>query len=183
MVEVSFITSNPNKYSEMKGFFNGGGLELDWIDAKLPELQADTLEEVVDYSLSSYNGENVFIEDAGFFVDALGGFPGVYSRYVFDTIGNEGILKLLDGVKDRSARFEAIIGYKPLDSMDIKLFKGEVRGCVSLFPKGESGFGYDPIFVPEGFKRTFGEDNVIKSNVSHRKRAAEGLMKYLKRNL
>jgi XTP/dITP diphosphohydrolase len=138
---------------------------------------------VVEFSLSSYVAENVFVEDAGIFINALSGFPGVYSRYVFDTIGNKGILKLLDGSENRSARFVAVIGYKPGDGGSIKLFKGEVRGFVSLFPKGESGFGYDPIFVPEGFKRTFGEDTIIKSQVSHRKRAAEGLMKYLKRNL
>lgn len=183
MIEVSFITSNQDKYREMKAFFNENSLELSWIETSLPERQTDTLEEVVEYSLSHYEGRNVFVEDAGVFIDGLLDFPGVYSRYVYDTIGNEGILKLLDGVENRSAHFEAVIGLKPEDGGDIKLFKGEVRGFVSLFPKGESGFGYDPIFVPEGFKKTFGEDSILKSQVSHRKRAAEELMKYLKRNL
>ncbi len=167
----------------MQEFFNTQGLELSWIEASLPELQADTLEEVVEYSLSHYKGENVFVEDSGFFIDALGGFPGVYSRYVLDTIGNNGILRLLDSIKDRGAQFEAVIGYKPLSGGNVKLFKGVVKGFVSLSPKGETGFGYDPIFIPEGFKNTFGEDEFVKSMVSHRKRAAEKLLQYLKRNL
>jgi XTP/dITP diphosphohydrolase len=183
MGEVSFITSNTNKFTEIAEFFKASGLELERIDAKLPEIQAETLEEVVEFSLSSYEGEDVFVEDAGIFIDVLGGFPGVYSRYVFETIGNDGILKLLSGLDDRNARFEAVIGFKPMGGGDIKLFKGEVRGSVSLFPKGESGFGYDPIFVPEGFKRTFGEDETTKSSISHRKRAVEKLIHHLKRNL
>lgn len=183
MTKLSFITSNPDKYREMKAFFEENELELDWTRVSLPELQADTLEEVVIHSLSQFNGDSVFVEDAGVFIDALGGFPGVYSRYVYDTVGNEGILKLMEGVENRSARFEAVIGFKPLDGGDIKLFKGVVKGFVSLSPKGGKGFGYDPIFTPEGFKKTFGEDERVKSMVSHRKRAAEKLLQYLKRNL
>jgi XTP/dITP diphosphohydrolase len=181
--KISFITSNPDKYSEMKAFFEENELELSWTRASLPELQADTLEEVVIHSLSQFNGDGVFVEDAGIFINALGGFPGVYSRYVYDTVGNKGILKLMQGVTDRSARFEAVVGFKPEGGKDIKLFKGVVKGFVSLSPKGEKGFGYDPIFTPEGFKKTFGEDESVKSMVSHRKRAAEKLLQYLKRNL
>jgi len=181
--KISFITSNPDKYCEMKAFFEENSLELGWTRVSLPELQADTLEEVVIHSLSHFDGDGVFVEDAGIFIDSLSGFPGVYSRYVFDTIGNEGILKLMSGVENRSARFEAVVGFKPEGGGDIKLFKGVVKGFVSLSPKGGKGFGYDPIFTPEGFKKTFAEDEHIKSMVSHRKKAAEKLLQYLKRNL
>jgi XTP/dITP diphosphohydrolase len=182
MTGLFFITSNPHKFKEMKEFFSANGLELEWINKKLPELQADTLDEVVKYALSNYDDENVFVEDAGFFIDALGGFPGVYSRYVFDTIGNRGILRLLDVVENRQARFVAVIGYRDSRGGDIKLFKGEVKGSVSKALKGKKGFGYDPIFVPEGFKKAFGEDKALKSRISHRKKAAEGFIQYLKRN-
>jgi len=180
MNKISFITSNPHKFSEMSEFFKADGLSIEWIDRKLPELQADTLEDVVRYSLSQAPEDGVFIEDAGFFIDALGGFPGVYSRYVFDTVGNDGILRLLDGAANRAAWFEAVIGYKNEVGGDIKIFKGEVKGYVSLSPKGGKGFGYDPIFVPQGFDRTFGEDDALKSKVSHRRKAADRLIKYLK---
>lgn len=182
MKEISFITSNSNKFKEMKEFFKADELHLNWINQSLPEVQAETLEEVVEYSLSQYKGGEVFIEDAGIFIEALDGFPGVYSRYVYDTIGNKGILKLMEGLENRKTRFEAVIGYQERRRGNIKLFKGEVKGFVSLFPRGESGFGYDPIFVPEGFKKTFGEDSILKSNLSHRKRAAEKLIQNLLRN-
>ncbi|RMF90250.1 MAG: non-canonical purine NTP pyrophosphatase, partial [Methanobacteriota archaeon] len=112
-----------------------------------------------------------------------GGFPGVYSRYVFDTIGNRGILRLLEDVEDRRARFEAVIGYKPdaAGDSDIKLFKGVVEGYVSLSPRGEGGFGYDPIFIPEGYGKTFAEDKALKSRLSHRRKVAEKFIGYLKR--
>jgi XTP/dITP diphosphohydrolase len=174
MPQISFITSNQNKYLEMKEFFKARGLIIEWISKKLPEIQANSLEEVVNFSLSSYDGGNSFVEDAGIFVEALEGFPGVYSRYVYDTIGNQGILKLL--------RFMAVIGFKGEKGGDVKLFKGEVKGYVSLSPKGEKGFGYDPIFIPEGHEKTFGEAEILKSKISHRKRAAEKFIQYLKRN-
>jgi len=179
---VSFITSNENKFMEMKEFFNSNSLELEWIERSLPEIQANTLEEVVEYSLSQVGLENVFIEDAGVFIDSLDGFPGVYSRYIYDTIGNKGILRLLEGEKNRTARFEALIGFKESNKEDIKLFKGVVKGSVSPSCKGNMGFGYDPIFIPEGFINTFGEDKNLKSEMSHRIRAAEKLINYLQRN-
>jgi XTP/dITP diphosphohydrolase len=181
MTQISFITSNQDKYIEMKGFFNDAGLELEWIKERLPEIQTDTLEEVARYALSSYEGENVFIEDAGIFIEALGRFPGVYSRYVYDTIGNQGILTLLDGVENRRAKFTAVIGFQDEKGGHVKLFKGEVKGYVSNSPRGNLGFGYDPIFIPEGYEKTFGEDEKLKSRISHRKRAAEKLIQYLMR--
>jgi XTP/dITP diphosphohydrolase len=181
MAKISFITTNPDKYREMHEFFKANELELNWINKELPEIQAESLEEVVKFALSSYDGENVFIEDAGIFIEALHGFPGVYSKYVYDTIGNQGILRLLQGVENRSARFTAVIGFKAERGGDIKLFKGEVKGYVSLSPKGEKGFGYDPIFIPEGHEKTFGEDEILKSKISHRKRAADKLIQNLTR--
>jgi XTP/dITP diphosphohydrolase len=180
MNRVSFITSNPNKYGEIKSFFNERGLEVGWIKESLLEIQASSLEEVAINSLRDHEEANVFVEDAGIFVESLSGFPGVYSRYVYDTIGNQGILKLMDGVEDRRAGFAAVIGLKEEEG-DVKIFKGEVKGYLSPFPKGDGGFGYDPIFIPEGSEKTFGEDETLKSQISHRKRAAEKLIEYLKR--
>jgi XTP/dITP diphosphohydrolase len=178
---VSFITSNPHKFNEIKEIFKSNGLELNWINRRLPEIQANNLEDVVEYSLSTYDLEDVFIEDTGFFIEALKGFPGVYSRYVFDTIGNQGILSLISDKVNRRARFIAVIGVRGDMGEDVKLFKGEVKGSVSLTIRGSQGFGYDPIFIPEGFKNTFGEDKLLKARLSHRKKAAEKLIEYLKR--
>jgi len=181
MEELSFITGNPDKYEEMRRFFKERGMEVRWIERSLPEIQARSLEEVVAHALSQVEERHVFVEDAGLFIDVLNGFPGVYSRYVFETLGNKGILKLLEGVERREARFEAVIGYKDGDGR-IKIFKGEVRGLISHAELGCEGFGYDPIFVPLGHDKTFGEDARLKSALSHRRRAAERFIRYLERS-
>lgn len=181
MREISFITSNSHKYEELKNLFTSNGLKLKWIRKSLPELQATSLEEVARYSLSTTQEKNIFLEDTGFFINGLKGFPGVYSRYVYDTIGNEGILKLLENTTERRASFTAVMGFKDLEGK-VKIFKGEVKGYVSTAPKGEGGFGYDPIFLPEGHEKTFAEDEELKSRLSHRRRAAEKLINQLKRN-
>jgi len=142
------------------------------------EIQADSLEEVVKDALNTINSidNGVFIEDAGLFIKALNGFPGVYSSYIENTIGNDGILKLMKDVNDRKAVFKSVIGFK---GSDIKIFEGEVKGEIALESRGTKGFGYDPIFIPEGHKKTFAEDFELKSRISHRKRALEKLARFI----
>ncbi len=173
---IYFITSNENKFKEAKEIFAEHGLEIEQKRVPYPEIQADTLEEVVEEGLKSIVEENVFIEDAGLFVDALGGFPGVYSRYVEDVLGNEAVLKLLKDVKERGAVFKSVVGYK---GNGIEIFTGEVVGTISDSEKGTAGFGYDPIFAPKGFNNTFAEDFNLKMRLSHRKQAMELLAKHL----
>jgi XTP/dITP diphosphohydrolase len=172
---LRFMTSNENKVQEARDILGARGIEVQWLREEYTEVQADTLEEVVREALKLISHEGAFIEDSGLFVDELGGFPGVFSAYVFKAIGSEGILKLMEGVEDRSARFVSVVGVKGLQ----KVFKGEVRGDIAYSLKGESGFGYDPIFVPEGKLKTFAEDLNYKNQVSHRKRALERLAEHL----
>jgi XTP/dITP diphosphohydrolase len=176
MKMIYYITSNENKIKEAEEIFERHGSEIEQKHAPYKEIQADTLEEVVEEALKNMSEENVFIEDAGLFVDALGGFPGVYSRYVEDVLGNEAVLKLLRDVKERGAVFKSVVGYK--DS-EIKTFEGRVEGVIAEEQKGTAGFGYDPIFVPKGFNNTFAQDFNLKMRLSHRKQAMESLAKYL----
>lgn len=121
----------------------------------------------------------VIVEDSGFFVKALKGFPGTYSKFVYETIGNKGILKLLEDVDDREAYFKSVIGY--CDEFGVKLFIGKVDGKVSIEERGTEGFGYDPIFIPKGYNKTFAELGVEeKSKISHRKKAFEKFKEFLK---
>jgi XTP/dITP diphosphohydrolase len=173
---IYFITSNSNKFREAEEIFSGHGISIEQKSAPYKEIQADTLEEVVMEALESIDDENIFIEDAGLFVDALGGFPGVYSRYVEDVLGNEAILKLLSDVKERGAVFKSVVGYK---GKDIKIFEGTVEGEIAEEKRGNAGFGYDPIFIPKGFNNTFAEDINLKMRLSHRKQAMEKLAEYL----
>jgi XTP/dITP diphosphohydrolase len=176
-VELAFVTSNEHKFSEAEEILKGVA-RLRWRQESYREVQAETLEEVVREALTEIPGDNFFIEDAGLFITALNGFPGVYSAYVFKTIGNEGILRLLRGEKNREASFQSVVGLKLKG--EVKLFTGEVRGRIALEAKGGEGFGYDPIFIPEGYDRTFAENPQLKQRVSHRKRALEKLSAYLK---
>ena len=171
-----FITGNRHKYEEIKRII---GKDFEMLSIPYPEIQADTLEEVAEYGIeylkNRVNG-NFFLEDSGLFIESLKGFPGVYSSYVFRTIGNEGIIRLMEG-KKRRATFVSVIGYY---DGDIHIFRGECRGEISLEIKGKEGFGYDPIFIPEGEKRTFGEMKMGEKNrYSHRGRAARNFKNFM----
>ena len=101
----------------------------------------------------------------------LGGFPGPYSSYVFNTVGCEGILKLLHSVTERGASFEAAVAYCEPGHRPI-CFTGSVKGVVTKRARGSNGFGFDPIFVPKGNRRTFAEMSTKEKNLySHRARA------------
>jgi XTP/dITP diphosphohydrolase len=107
------------------------------------------------------------VDDTAFSIEALNGFPGPYAAYVLSTIGNEGILKLLEGEANRNAYFETAIAIA-LET-GIQVFKGRVDGVI-VSPRGDSGFGYDPIFEVGG--RTLAElDRAGKNRISHRARA------------
>ena len=147
------------------------------------EIQSSSLEEIIKYAadyLFKMNFCNFFIEDAGLFIDHLNGFPGPYSSYVYKTIGVDGILKLMDGISNRSAYFLSVVGLCFKDV--IKIFVGEVKGKISLEARGEKGFGFDPIFIPEGYEETFAQMDLEKKNsMSHRAKALRKMAEYLKK--
>lgn len=174
MKEINFITQNRGKVAELRVTAKQFDLKINHIDASYPELQADTLEDVVRYGLAYCQNKfpaPFIIEDSGLFVDALRGFPGPFSSYIYRTIGNSGLVKLVsDGAP---ARFESLIGsyYN-----DFKLFHGQVKGRI-VASRGRSGFGFDPIFERDG--RTFGEITIDEKNaISHRSKAAELFVKW-----
>ncbi|WP_026152870.1 XTP/dITP diphosphatase [Methanocaldococcus villosus] len=175
-----FATGNINKVKEAEIILKD--IKIQQINIKYPEIQG-SLEEVAEFGAKYvYNiiKKPVIVEDSGFFVEALNGFPGPYSRYVQETIGNEGILKLLEDKDNRNAYFKCVIGY--CDENGVKLFSGIIRGKVSEEIRGEHGFAYDSIFIPEGESRTFAEmSREEKSRISHRKLAFDKLREFLKR--
>ncbi|TFF99049.1 MAG: XTP/dITP diphosphatase [Promethearchaeota archaeon] len=187
--KLYFITGNRHKFAEVSELFAQEDLnyELRQKDLNPTEIQADTLEEVARFKLSSVKSKldvSYFIEDAGFFVDIpLKGFPGVYSSYVFKTLGNEGILSLIKNFDDTKAHFSSVIAlyYKP--SEQIYLFKGRVDGKVSSKIKGNRGFGYDPIFISDiQPDKTFAElSKLEKNHISHRGIALRKLIEFLKK--
>lgn len=172
---VYFATSNKGKYAEAAMLAANFGVRLKHLNVEKLEIQADKLTDVVSFAasrLASTKHHSVVSEDAGFFVDAFNGFPGPYSAYVFQQIGTAGILKLMQGITKRAARFEAAVAYCT-PGKRVKCFTGVVRGTVSHRPRGKYGFGFDPIFTPfVGDGRTFAEMTIEQKNsFSHRAQA------------
>ncbi len=179
---LGVVTSNEGKLREFRALAAEYGVEVYPIVARKPEIQADDVRVIATASaatLMQHIREPFIVEDAGLFIDALNGFPGPYSAYVLRTIGVNGVLKLMEGVRDRSARFVAAIAYANSE-VGVRVFAGEVRGAIATEARGVGGFGFDPIFVPEGWSKTFAEVGPEeKSRVSHRGRAFKALMEWL----
>jgi len=162
------------------------GYELEHIKTPYPEFQAESLEITIipglQWAVSRF-GRPVMIDDSGLFVDALKGFPGVYSSYVFRTVGCDGVLSLMKGVKDRSARFECCIGFM-LPGKDPFVAKAIAKGSISMKKVGTGGFGYDPIFIPDGYQKTYAQIEIEEKNkISHRGKAIAIFLKELPRLL
>ncbi|HEX9908441.1 MAG TPA: RdgB/HAM1 family non-canonical purine NTP pyrophosphatase [Thermoplasmata archaeon] len=162
------------------------GYELERIKTAYPEIQADTLEETIVPGLRwliERHSKPLMIDDSGLFIDALKGFPGVYSSYVFRTIGCDGILRLMERVEERGARFECCIGFLSPGGKPF-IAKGVAVGSISREKAGTGGFGYDPIFVPEGHAKTYAQLEICQKNeISHRGRAIEAFVNELPKQL
>ncbi|MEW6222088.1 MAG: XTP/dITP diphosphatase [Candidatus Hadarchaeota archaeon] len=180
---LTFVTSNPHKFKEVQEIAAREGVEVKRSPTPYIEIQSDSLEEIVQVGAQQASAllmAPCFVEDAGLFVDALKGFPGPYSKYVFLTIGNQGLLKLLGGVPDRGAEFRSAVGYCKPGGKTV-VFSGKIRGTITTSPTGSKGFGFDPIFSPEGEKLTFGEMSTAEKNrFSHRARSVEEFIKWFK---
>jgi len=183
MLRFYFVTSNRHKILEARAALRAYGIEV--VEANVPkvEIQSDSLEEIAEFSASEickrvHSDDPYAVEDAGLFVKALNGFPGPYSDYVYRKIGVRGLLKLLEGVRDREAYFKSCVGLCWRNA--VVVFVGMVEGTIAESPRGDGGFGFDPIFIPKGYDRTFAELSLEeKSEVSHRGRALRALATWM----
>jgi XTP/dITP diphosphohydrolase len=177
---IKFVTTNDGKFKEVSEMFAAKGIELARLNQSYPEIQADSVGEVVEYGLKTIPAEegDLLIDDSGLFIEKLGGFPGVYSSFVYKTLGCQGILKLMMGWTARGARFETCFGLRV--SGETHIFHGKCEGVISTEMRGNSGFGYDPIFIPKGQRKTFAQMTVKEKNdFSHRGKAARLAVKFL----
>jgi XTP/dITP diphosphohydrolase len=171
---VYFATGNEGKYKEAARVADAFGIRLKHLKFNKLEIQSSSLQEIASYAARHAAGMTrrpVVAEDAGLFVNALHGFPGPYSSYVLETIGYQGILRLMNRVKTRDAHFQAVVAFcRPGRSP--ACFSGVVRGVISRNAKGSQGFGFDPIFIPHRLSQTFAELDVDQKNrLSHRAQA------------
>ena len=190
MTEIIFATNNAHKLSEVQTLlgdeFKLVTLRDCGVTEDIPETSA-TLEgnaSQKSHYLHNRVGKNCFADDTGLEVEALGGEPGVRSaRYATDghdfAANNLLLLKNMEGKENRRARFRTVISLI-LDGEE-HLFEGVVEGHIAECEAGCGGFGYDPLFVPEGFDRTFAEMSAEQKNaISHRGRAVQRLVAFLK---
>ncbi len=191
-MKLVFATHNDHKLKEVQQLLpkNIQLLSLKDIDCfdEIPET-GDTLEEnakiKADHITQTY-GLNCFSDDTGLLVDALNGAPGVYSaRYAGgqkDASDNmQKLLNELNGKNNRKAHFKTVV-HLNLNG-EVKAFEGTVEGVITDKEQGKGGFGYDPIFKPNGFDKTFGElPSDVKNSISHRGRAIRKLVEFLKKN-
>lgn len=194
-MKIVFATNNKNKLSEIRSILGDSieVLSLADIDchADIPEtgatLEANAMQKA-DYIYDHY-GLNVFADDTGLEVDALGGAPGVYSARYAGGKGHDSeanMTKLLAELGDNSnrrARFRTVIALiekQPDGTILKKEFEGIVNGTIIRERRGGEGFGYDPVFEPEGYDKTFAElGPEVKNHISHRARAVAKLAEYL----
>jgi XTP/dITP diphosphohydrolase len=192
MTTLIFATNNQHKVEEIRSVigndFNIITLKEAGIDIDIPEPH-DTLEKNASEKSSvihQLTQKNCFSEDTGLEVDALNGAPGVLSaRYAGDGKNfQDNIDKLLEnlsGISNRKAQFRTVISLI-LNDHEI-LFEGICKGQIIEDQKGNKGFGYDPVFIPEGSDRTFAEMTMEEKNrFSHRRKATDQLIQFLKEN-
>jgi len=181
MVRVRFVTRNKHKVLEASAVLARYDIEVVQAQRSKVEIQSASLEEVVRYALRSLKPESepIVVEDAGLFIHRLNGFPGPYSSFVYKTIGIEGVLKLMEGVEDREASFASVVGILT-PSGEVRLFSGVTKGGIATESRGSKGFGFDPIFIPEGCDKTFAEMSIEEKNaLSHRAKAFMKLGEWL----
>mgnify|MGYP002536317188 FL=1 len=188
-MKLYFATNNIHKLKEVQEVV-GDSFQIEsmrslGINEDIPEdkqtLEGNALQKA--RFLYDRTGESCFADDTGLEVDALNGAPGVYSaRYAGEaknSLDNMALLlKNMSGIQNRKARFRTVIALI-LDGKEY-LFEGIVNGTITEEPRGTAGFGYDPLFVPDGYSTTFAEmDSEAKNAISHRGRAVEKLAAFL----
>jgi XTP/dITP diphosphohydrolase len=184
---VFFATNNFNKFNEARRVLGEYGIAVGMLRVKTAEIQSDKLDEIAQASvIEAFRNCTlpVIVEDAGLFIEALRGFPGPYSAYVYKTIGNTGLVKLMENVENRNAKFQSAIAYCDGHSAPV-CFEGEAAGKITREEnkeKGKSGFGFDPIFQPFGSAKTFAEMTIEEKNdFSHRAKAFRKFAEWYKK--
>ncbi|MBI2654131.1 XTP/dITP diphosphatase [Candidatus Woesearchaeota archaeon] len=177
---INFITSNKGKVKEFKQILEPE-IKVNHIKMSYPELRSDNPEEIARASaemLANKLKKPVVVEDSGLFIKALNDFPGTCSAYIHKRIGLRGIIKLMEGIKDRGCTYKSAVAYCEPSKKPIS-FLGEEKGNVAESIRGSHGFGHDPIFIPEGSSKTYGEIKNCEEIKKFRRRAVEKLRKYL----
>ncbi len=177
-MELCFITSNKNKLEEVRRML---GVRIASRSLEIEEVQSlDPGEVAAEKARSAYAlvHKPVIVEDTALHIKALNGFPGALIKHMEESLGLDGICRLLDAYSDRSAKAETCIAF--YNGSRLMRFYGAVEGMISDKPRGGGGFGWDSIFIPDGMSKTFAEMGTDEKNrISHRRKAVMKLRRHL----
>ncbi len=175
---LTVVTGNKSKAAEIAAI-TGWQVEATYLD--ILEVQSLDVQEVAkEKALAAYREikRPVVVDDTGMSISALNGLPGALVSWFLDQVGPSGILKMIAGCEDRKASVSTCIGYA--DENGTQVFVGTISGNLAFEEKGTNGFGYDPIFVPEGETRTYAQmTSEEKNSHSMRKLALVQLKEFL----
>jgi non-canonical purine NTP pyrophosphatase (RdgB/HAM1 family) len=179
---IYVITGNKNKFAEFKEIMQDRDVRQ--LDIDIPEIQEADPRQVVRAKLIEglrRKRSHIAVEDTSFHLSCMNGMPGPLVKWFLKSIGPEGIYQIARGFGNYSAEARCTIGYAS-SKRDTHFFEGRVKGSV-VPPRGKNGFGWDVIFVPKGYDRTFGEmSSEEKNRISHRRLAADKLSAFLVKN-
>lgn len=175
------VTGNKEKVREFSLILKGSGINFEVLNAEKPELQSEDICEIAKTAAkvcAERLRKAAVVEDSALVIEALGGFPGPYTRYIYERIGNSGLVRLMQGKKNRRCRYRSAIGYCEPGKEPV-CFLGEEEGRIANRERGKAGWGQDRIFIPEGGERTYAETRKPGSVNEFRRRAIEKLKTFL----
>ena len=177
-MDLYFITGNAGKAKYLSDYFD---FRVEHKKLDLPEIQSLDLAEIVaDKARRAYEiiGRPVLVEDVSLIFKALDKLPGPLIKWFYETLGNKGLCDLLNRYEDKRAMAE--VNFALCVKWEVKIFSGSCEGRISDKPKGKSGFGWDPVFIPNGFAKTWAEMSADeKHRTSMRRIALEKLKDFL----
>lgn len=177
-MNITFITGNPGKAAELSNKLN---VSIDHKKIDLPEIQTLDLKEISTFKArEAYKIVNspVLVEDVGLVFHALNKLPGPFIKWFLTELKNEGLCKLLSSYQNKHATAEIV--YTLFDGKELIYFEAALEGTIVDTPRGENGFGWDQIFMPDGQNKTYAEMTIEEKNkISHRAIALQKLQQYL----
>lgn len=184
MKEIYFATGNANKLKETVAILDAGRqlpFAIKSVNIDLPEYQgeAEEIAKAKCREASSKVDGAVMVEDTSLCFNAYKGLPGPYIKWFLDKLGHDGLNKMLAGFDDKSAYAQCIFAFTPGPGVEPEVFVGQTPGVI-VPARGDTVFGWDPIFQPDGYDQTYSEmDKATKNTISHRFRALTKLRDYL----
>lgn len=179
--KITFITGNKGKFEEASKIIDG----LEQLDIDLTEIQSLDPKEIITAKLNEAKTKvqgNIVVEDGSFNIEVFNGFPGPLVKWFMKALDNEGVYKLIENFENKKVEAKVILGLS-LEGGEIEFFEGAISGSI-VSPRGENGFSWDKIFMPDGCDKTFAEMTLEeKNNISMRKIAFQRLKDYIQNHI